>query len=66
MLQGNAARFDQMLEAGLWLQEAGLRGVGVATKEREARWKILHRKLRQEHDELDRKWKLRSRCRKCE
>lgn len=51
-----------MLEAGLWLQEAGFRGVGVATREKEARWKILHRKLQQEHDKLERKWTLRSRC----
>lgn len=51
-----------MLEAGLRLQEAGFRGVGVATREKEARWKILHRKLQQEHDKLERKWTLRSRC----
>lgn len=51
-----------MLEAGLRLQEAGLRAVGVATREKEARWKILHRKLRQEREQLERKWKLRSRC----
>lgn len=51
-----------MLEAGLRLQEAGLRGVGVATREKEAHWKILHRTLQQEHDKLERKWTLRSRC----
>lgn len=51
-----------MLEAGLRLQEAGFRGVGVATREKEARWKILHRTLQQEHDKLERKWTLRSRC----
>lgn len=51
-----------MLEAGLWLQEAGFRGVGAATREKEARWTTLHRKLRQEHDKLERKWTLRSRC----
>lgn len=51
-----------MLEAGHRLQEAGFRGVGVATREKEARWKILHRTLQQEHDKLERKWTLRSRC----
>lgn len=51
-----------MLEAGLRLQEAGFRGVGVATREKEARWKILHRTLQQEHDKLEKKWTLRSRC----
>lgn len=51
-----------MLEAGLRLQEAGFRGVGVATREKEASWKILHRTLQQEHDKLERKWTLRSRC----
>lgn len=51
-----------MLEVGLWLQEAGFRGVGVSTREKEARWKTLHRKLQQEHDKLERKWTQTSRC----
>lgn len=51
-----------MLEAGLWLHKAGLRGVGVSTREAEARWKILRKRLEQEHDDLERKWKLKSRC----
>lgn len=62
ILQRNEARFNQMLEAGRWLQEAGFRGVGVATREKEARWTTLHRTLRHEHDKLERKWTLRSRC----
>lgn len=50
-----------MLEAGLWLQEADCRGVGVATGQLEARWRVLQKKLEHKRTNVDRKWKLRSR-----
>lgn len=61
VLEGNKARFSRMLEAGLWLQEAGCRGVGVATGQLEARWRVLQKKLEHKRTNVDRKWKLRSR-----
>lgn len=50
-----------MLEEGLWLQKAGCRSVGVSTKEKETRWKILQKKLEHKHNDVEREWKLRSR-----
>lgn len=50
-----------MLEAGLWLQKAGCRGVGVSTNNLNARWKTLSQKSEQEHLRLEKRWKLRRR-----
>lgn len=61
VLEGGAARFSRMLEAGLKLQEAGCRGVGVATSQLEARWRVLHRRVKQESSDVERKRKLRNR-----
>ncbi|KAI4804316.1 hypothetical protein KUCAC02_025947, partial [Chaenocephalus aceratus] len=61
VLQENKARFSRMLEAGLWLQEAGCRGVGVANSKLEARWRALHKKVEHQSTNVDKKRKLRSR-----
>lgn len=50
-----------MLEAGLWLQMAGCRGVGVSTSELEARWRALHKKVEHKRTNVDRNRKLRIR-----
>ncbi|XP_078133881.1 nesprin-2-like isoform X3 [Sander vitreus] len=58
VLEGNKARFSGMLEAGLWLQGAGCRAVGVSTSQLEARWRALHRKVEQQRTNADRNRKL--------
>ncbi|XP_042356665.1 nesprin-2-like [Plectropomus leopardus] len=60
-LKENKARISRMLEAGLWLQMAGCRGVGVSTSKLEVRWKTLHKKVEHQRTSVDRKWKLRNR-----
>lgn len=50
-----------MLEAGLWLQEAGCRGVGASTSSLNARWKNLSQKSERERSRLEKRWKLRRR-----
>lgn len=57
----NQARFSRMLEAGLWLQEAGCRGVGVSTNNLNARWKTWSQKWEQEHWRSETRRKLRRR-----
>lgn len=59
-MEANKARFSRMLEAGLRLQEAGCREVGVAAGKLQARWGILLKKVEHERSHSDRKWKLRS------
>lgn len=59
-MEANKARFSRMLEAGLWLQEAGFREVGVSTNKLQARWGIVLKKVEHERSHSDRKWKLRS------
>eukprot|EP00064_Thunnus_orientalis_P020450 superscaffoldBa00005630_g20585 len=49
-----------MLEAGLRLQKAGCRGVGVASGELEARWRALHRRVKQESVNTERNRKLKN------
>ncbi|XP_033981425.1 nesprin-2-like isoform X2 [Trematomus bernacchii] len=61
VLQENKARCSRMLEAGLRLQEAGCRGVGVANSKLEARWRALHKKVERQRTHVDKKRKLRSR-----
>ncbi|XP_037652752.1 nesprin-2-like isoform X2 [Sebastes umbrosus] len=61
VLDGNKARFSRMLEAGLWLREAGCRGAGVSTSELEERWRALHKKIEHQRSHVDRNRKLRSR-----
>ncbi|KAJ4938827.1 hypothetical protein JOQ06_028293 [Pogonophryne albipinna] len=60
-LQENKARFSRMLEAGLLLQEAGCRRVGVANSKLEARLRALHKKVEHQCTNVDKKRKLRSR-----
>lgn len=60
-METNQARFSRMLEAGLWLQEAGCRGVGVATNNLNARWKTCSQKSEQERARLEKRRKLRVR-----
>lgn len=50
-----------MLEAGLWLQEAGCSEVGVSTNNLNARWKTLYQTSEQEHSQLEKRWKMRRR-----
>lgn len=50
-----------MLEAGLWLQKSGCRGVGVSTSRLEASWKMLQRSVEQERTNIERKRKLKRR-----
>lgn len=57
-LDRNKARFDQMLEAGLWLREAGCRGVGVSTTELEVRWRVLNKKVEDRRSIAERSRKL--------
>ncbi|XP_034530155.1 nesprin-2-like [Notolabrus celidotus] len=61
VLRSNKARFGRMLEAGLWLQKVGCRGVGVSTSKLEASWKALQRRVEQERTNIDRKRKLKTR-----
>eukprot|EP00066_Takifugu_rubripes_P029034 XP_011618300.1 PREDICTED: nesprin-1-like [Takifugu rubripes] len=61
VLENNEARFGRMLEAGLWLQKAGCKGVGVSTANLVARWKTLFGESEQEHSRLEKRWKLRCR-----
>ncbi|XP_029982223.1 LOW QUALITY PROTEIN: nesprin-2-like [Sphaeramia orbicularis] len=60
-LEGNMARISRMLEAGLLLQTAGCRGVGVVTSKLEAQWKSLHKRVDHERTIVNQTRKLRSR-----
>lgn len=50
-----------MLEAGLWLQKAGCKGVGVSTGDLNARWRTMWKELEQQRSSLEKRWKLRRR-----
>ncbi|KAI3367261.1 hypothetical protein L3Q82_008148 [Scortum barcoo] len=60
-LEESEARFGRMLEAGLWLQTAGCRGVGVSIRELEARWRSLHKKVENKRTNIGKNRKLRIR-----
>lgn len=61
VLENNEARFGQMLEAGLWLQKAGCKEVGVSTANLVARWKTLFGESERERWRLEKRRKLRRR-----
>lgn len=61
VLENNEARFGQMLEAGLWLQKAGCKEVGVSTANLVARWKTLFGESERERSRLEKRRKLRRR-----
>ena len=60
-LEDSRPRLGQLLEAGLWLQGAGCREVGMATKKQEARWNRLHKRLDHDRKLTERNRKLLNR-----
>lgn len=61
VLENSEARFGRVLEAGLWLQKAGCKGVGVSTGDLNARWRTMWKESEQERSSLEKRWKLRRR-----